>query len=443
MPKMHPELTSKAEGTNALAIVSKSASAASAPSTAINATDSAKDYQWLLSAGSTVAELIGHGTPAVHLAKTLHKRMLESQTPVEPLLESSNISTAPVVSAPPAEAAPAPIEAQPAPVDPATQPVAGAVPAPVMPVMATAAPAAEIPTPAPGVYGYSATVAPYGYQPGGAWPYVEQDSGVQSPPGQQFGMHMIIVQACILALVAFIYWSFKDFPSREVSLNYDPIAFEKGYFVHGLFRCLSAPSICCLTTCCFTIRWADTIRMANLLPFVLALCILEGLMLLPEVAGIFTSDLQLEGLAFYLCVAFMVYYRQQIRKMFGMPHGDCQSVTEDCLAYSFCACCAAIQEARQLEDAWHIRHPAVTDAHEVQTYRQAYSGYGPPSTGKIPPQAVPQNVHHYQQAAAGGSHEQGHPRVWHSVQEAEAAFRAEHMQGGTFQPASQQSLQYR
>merc|ERR1719240_2207237 len=59
------------------------------------------------------------------------------------------------------------------------------------------------------------------------------------------------------------------------------------------------------------------------------------------------------------CLAWgvVVYYRQRLRKEFGFEHGTFKSCCCDICGYCWIPCCMAVQEARQLDEAYAVGHP--------------------------------------------------------------------------------------
>lgn len=156
--------------------------------------------------------------------------------------------------------------------------------------------------------------------------------------------------AGFVLLVAYWYNNEKKFPpacDEEAT-----ITLEDGAFKYGLCSCFDDLKLCALSFCCSPIRWADTIRMMGFMQFWPALGLYLGLSVL---------DTVVMGWAGLVLVAVCIYYRQKLRERFGMPHGSCGSIFGDCLTYLCCSCCAIIQEARQVEDAWRTKHPAVSN----------------------------------------------------------------------------------
>lgn len=118
----------------------------------------------------------------------------------------------------------------------------------------------------------------------------------------------------------------------------------------GLFDCFGDAKVTCLTCFFPALRWADTMRMAGFL----RLWVAFGLFLCLYIGGALTASV-----FFLILLVILISYRQKQRKMFEMDHGTCGSYLEDCLTYSCCGCCAMIQEARHIEEAWAVAHPSL------------------------------------------------------------------------------------
>lgn len=129
-----------------------------------------------------------------------------------------------------------------------------------------------------------------------------------------------------------------------------------GAWKFPLWDCCGDPCMCCLAVCCPAVRWADTVRMSGLMGFgcgvtCFVLCQIAYNALLAPIGFI---PLALVG----------TYYRQKLRKKFDMPHCTASTMSQDCLIYSFCSCLAINQEARTLEEAYVVRHPAIEHARD-------------------------------------------------------------------------------
>jgi Cys-rich protein (TIGR01571 family) len=107
------------------------------------------------------------------------------------------------------------------------------------------------------------------------------------------------------------------------------------------YGCCTDPFICLWSFCCPCIRWAHTLDLLNFLDYGPAVAIF--LMLL--IMNCMTSFL-LIGIFFTM---LLVYYRQKLRKMFGMPrYGTCMGYLEDCMCLCFCMPCVIAQEAQHV-----------------------------------------------------------------------------------------------
>lgn len=171
-------------------------------------------------------------------------------------------------------------------------------------------------------------------------------------------LHMMSTAGTIyLLLCALVYANYKSHPSEHLR---NVSEFEgRQKFVFGLCpACLEDPGICLVSILFPTIRWADTIRMAGIHWFSTAF-----LIIITAYIGMATvNDLlgfgYFAGPGWLIPAALMTFYRQQVRAKFGLP----QDWAHDIVAYICCSFCAIAQEARQLEEAYVHRHPAVYPA---------------------------------------------------------------------------------
>lgn len=115
---------------------------------------------------------------------------------------------------------------------------------------------------------------------------------------------------------------------------------------YNVFDCCGNVPICCVSCLCPGIRWADTMRMAGFLSFWTAL----ALWVIPVILMPFV------GISFIMFVCVAVIYRQRLRSKFRIQHGTFGTYAEDCLLYGCCMCCAVVQEARQMEEAYMMNH---------------------------------------------------------------------------------------
>jgi len=124
-------------------------------------------------------------------------------------------------------------------------------------------------------------------------------------------------------------------------------------FKYGVFECFGQPKICCWVFCCPAIRWADNIStMGVLRSFWLAFVMYLGVTL------IFNESVDL--CAWLLVAVIGAGFRQELRLKFKMPTGTL-IFFQDMFLYCCCTCCAITQEARQVEEAAKLGHPAVVD----------------------------------------------------------------------------------
>jgi Cys-rich protein (TIGR01571 family) len=87
-------------------------------------------------------------------------------------------------------------------------------------------------------------------------------------------------------------------------------------------------------------------RMLGFLDFFSALGLVIGMTLI----GFLTF-----GMGFFVLLGVMVIYRQRLQAKFNIRSDS----TQDVLSYMFCPWCSIAQEARQVEEAYLARHPAV------------------------------------------------------------------------------------
>jgi len=134
---------------------------------------------------------------------------------------------------------------------------------------------------------------------------------------------------------------------REPTVNRD-------HFTFSLFECCNwdpdAPSreamrdrrIPCCSCCCGPIRWADTASSGKtkLVAFWPAAILAVAMNALAGVSFFITG---------FIFILIATLHRQQIRKVYGMPHGSCGNCTEDLCTWFWCSCCATMQEAMEIE----------------------------------------------------------------------------------------------
>lgn len=172
------------------------------------------------------------------------------------------------------------------------------------------------------------------------------------------GAHLVstlvstVISVLIILCCAFVYLKNKVDPTMAPidGLEHEIYLLDKKDFRFGLFDCFHTPPICLLSCCCPTIRWADTMRMAGLMAFYTAVVVMTVLEGLSPLSG---------GLTALIMLIMAVHQRQNIRRIFGMPAGDASTYLQDCCTYLCCPCCAVVQEARQIEEAYAVKHPVL------------------------------------------------------------------------------------
>mmetsp|Transcript_48838 Transcript_48838/g.141452 ORF Transcript_48838/g.141452 Transcript_48838/m.141452 type:complete len:228 (+) Transcript_48838:44-727(+) len=101
--------------------------------------------------------------------------------------------------------------------------------------------------------------------------------------------------------------------------------------------------ICLCGWCCLGIRWADTVSQNKL-----KLGVGFWSMLLFHAICTCMDEITL-GLSMIAFLSFAIYFRQRLRAAFGLKHATCGTYCQDCLVWTFCCPCAAVQEAREVE----------------------------------------------------------------------------------------------
>lgn len=158
-----------------------------------------------------------------------------------------------------------------------------------------------------------------------------------------------IVNMLIVLLCALIYNGYrKTMDFKQKSTN----DLKDGNFKNGLFSCFEDMKISVLACCCLPLRWSDTLDKANkdgnTLNYWPAICISVGLTTIYSFISYVALYPMVACLASIIFIALAIKYRQSIRKQYGLKQGG-GTVAEDCLAWTCCSCCAAVQEAREIE----------------------------------------------------------------------------------------------
>lgn len=158
------------------------------------------------------------------------------------------------------------------------------------------------------------------------------------------GISAFVSYFLITMLVALI-WTRCTSPGRTRT-GYDERKNTGKSFAYGLFsldHCAGHHSSVCLCSwCCSPLRIADTWAKE---PFPLIKSFWVALIFVASLIGLSNLTFGLTSVLF-LCAA--IYYRQQLRRQYGMDFGGA-TCFQDCLVWWCCPCCAMAQEARQVE----------------------------------------------------------------------------------------------
>lgn len=162
----------------------------------------------------------------------------------------------------------------------------------------------------------------------------------------------ILSTAMVFTVIGFFYqWMKQEYKFPKDGDQHSKENLE-GTWRYGFFDVRGDRSICLISCCCPVIRWADTVSMSSSLGFWAALFLIVACIVIAEVSS---------GIGTLAVLAVFVWRRQQLRHLFHMSGtaapGAARSCIEDCLAYTFCSCCAIMQEARQIEEAHLVGHP--------------------------------------------------------------------------------------
>eukprot|EP00441_Pelagodinium_beii_P020651 CAMPEP_0197655218 /NCGR_PEP_ID=MMETSP1338-20131121/39323_1 /TAXON_ID=43686 ORGANISM="Pelagodinium beii, Strain RCC1491" /NCGR_SAMPLE_ID=MMETSP1338 /ASSEMBLY_ACC=CAM_ASM_000754 /LENGTH=250 /DNA_ID=CAMNT_0043230823 /DNA_START=88 /DNA_END=840 /DNA_ORIENTATION=- len=120
--------------------------------------------------------------------------------------------------------------------------------------------------------------------------------------------------------------------------------------------CCEDVEVCCWSTLCPAVRWADSMDMVGQISFWLGVLSFVALSLLSGLLG-----------GGWLLLAFaLAMFRQHFRRVFDIDgQGEFSTFCFDCCLYIWCAPCAIAQEARHVEFAAKVNHKAVRKLPEV------------------------------------------------------------------------------
>lgn len=162
------------------------------------------------------------------------------------------------------------------------------------------------------------------------------------------GVKSFLPYAIMVCILAFVWYELGGRLPPQLERKHNPQDFAYG--LCSLDHCLDSHMwICVCAFCCVAIRTADTISKSSeeynvpraIIPsFWLALAFVLGIEFLFTITG---------GLGWILAVAVGVYFRQRIRRMYGLPNCTGKVLAWDCLFWCCCPWCSIAQEARQVQ----------------------------------------------------------------------------------------------
>eukprot|EP00928_Gymnodinium_smaydae_P062998 TRINITY_DN46708_c0_g1_i1.p1 TRINITY_DN46708_c0_g1~~TRINITY_DN46708_c0_g1_i1.p1 ORF type:complete len:294 (-),score=61.74 TRINITY_DN46708_c0_g1_i1:61-942(-) len=174
-----------------------------------------------------------------------------------------------------------------------------------------------------------------GSQPGGPPGHLNPNYRQAQPQGPPLAAQFrawFTVQCCYLALTAVIAYVYKN--NRDFVKGPGP---EERDFKTWTSRVIEP--ICCWSICCPSVRWADTMSMASIIPnFWHGFFLFFGVQLLISVLSVF---------GWIAMAVILTMYRTRMRQKFAME----PSYLEDCACLCCCLPCVVAQEARHVEEA--------------------------------------------------------------------------------------------
>jgi len=161
--------------------------------------------------------------------------------------------------------------------------------------------------------------------------------------------------ACLVTFVAYQYRIHKAEP--KISKYESQEDFES--FKTGLFDCWDDLPLCCLVFQCPWIRWAENINSVSnpraesdkipILGFWTAFATFLVLTMLSSPGGL---------LVWVITACILAFFRQKLRKAFSMKNNT-GSCLQDSALYLCCCYCLIAQDARHVEEAKRLEHPAI------------------------------------------------------------------------------------
>eukprot|EP00448_Togula_jolla_P013201 CAMPEP_0170603646 /NCGR_PEP_ID=MMETSP0224-20130122/19019_1 /TAXON_ID=285029 /ORGANISM="Togula jolla, Strain CCCM 725" /LENGTH=388 /DNA_ID=CAMNT_0010928533 /DNA_START=56 /DNA_END=1222 /DNA_ORIENTATION=- len=180
-----------------------------------------------------------------------------------------------------------------------------------------------------------------------------QATDALTPPYFLSGKPLLIWCAVVLLFTYFLYPRYRTWLVAHLLSDNRPasaVLLDKRAFLHGLFE-MDEPKLCLFTCICPAVRWADNLSIAGILSLLLGVVVFMSCSLIAHF---------LPGLGFFVYVCVLVYYRQRLRAKFQMPSKTWTTILEDFMVHWWCSPCGITQEARQMEMAAKVGHPAAS-----------------------------------------------------------------------------------
>mmetsp|Transcript_11003 Transcript_11003/g.25142 ORF Transcript_11003/g.25142 Transcript_11003/m.25142 type:complete len:310 (-) Transcript_11003:53-982(-) len=161
--------------------------------------------------------------------------------------------------------------------------------------------------------------------------------------------HIALLYALISLITAITYKEYKKWPSPQAgALPAAEAVKQMEDWSDDLWSYSTDTSICVFSACCCPIRFADNVSRVGLSSF---WCIF-GIILCLMCLNIFIP-------AWIFTLTVCTYYRQLLRAKFNMPHSTLKIAAGDWILLCCCSSLVVAQDARHLEAAALIGHPAI------------------------------------------------------------------------------------
>lgn len=159
------------------------------------------------------------------------------------------------------------------------------------------------------------------------------------PTGLSFKdkLKAFVAHIFVMLLLAWLYDKYRH---RELAFPQEAVSTDAPGFQYHLFGCFADWRTSLVTVCCPQLRWSDTVDKANLGRY--------WYMVVIWILLTSFYDYHAGGLAGLVLVCVATHYRQKLRKVYQAKVGGI-TILEDFCVYTWCGCCAMVQEARQVE----------------------------------------------------------------------------------------------